>query len=578
MQIQSSKTSGNQNRVSGFLRFFVFSLLTVAFAFTSLHAQTVAYVTNFNNNTVSAIDTSTNTVRATIPVGPGPNGVVVSPDSTRVYVANFSDASISVIGTGNNTVVQTFPLPNSLPDFLAITPDGKTLYVPTGSGSVLVVDAITGSVIASIPTDPALAAAITPDGSRVYVVTIASTVDVIDTATNTLVGSPIPFSQSFTGLVNPAITMTPDGTNAYLAGEGSDNVSVLATSTNTIGTVIPFPAGSQPFASAVNPAGNRAYVALLNTATVAALDTSTNTQTAVIGVGNVPSALAVTPDGSSVYVTNAADNTVSVINTATNTVTATIPVGVTPVGIAFATLGPVIFACPTVITQPGTFRLVTDLHCFNTDGIDIRSNNVVIKLGGHSIIQDAAHFGFVQLGVSVGRGVVGGATNVQIFGPGTITGFGVGVAFEQVINSMVKNVTATQDLFGFTVAGGDAVGCGAHCPSGNNVFSGNTATQTLQGFTLNNAFFNHLRANNASNNRFGFVLGTGQLNMLQSNTANNNSVFGIDDLAPDGIFNTFQKNTAQGNGVFDLNDNNPNCDSNKWQQNTFGKANQPCIH
>jgi YVTN family beta-propeller protein len=78
MQVQSSKPSGNRNRVSGFLRLFIFSLLTTAFACTTLNAQTVAYVVNqsfaLSSGTVSVINTSTNAVIATIPVGTQPAG------------------------------------------------------------------------------------------------------------------------------------------------------------------------------------------------------------------------------------------------------------------------------------------------------------------------------------------------------------------------------------------------------------------------------------------------------------------------------------------------------------------------
>lgn len=38
-----------------------------------------AYVTNQNDDTVSVIDTSSNTVIATIPVGNGPFGIAITP-------------------------------------------------------------------------------------------------------------------------------------------------------------------------------------------------------------------------------------------------------------------------------------------------------------------------------------------------------------------------------------------------------------------------------------------------------------------------------------------------------------------
>ena len=49
---------------------------------------TKVYVTNYGSNTVSVIDTATNTVTATVTVGTNPRGVAVSPDGKKVYVAN----------------------------------------------------------------------------------------------------------------------------------------------------------------------------------------------------------------------------------------------------------------------------------------------------------------------------------------------------------------------------------------------------------------------------------------------------------------------------------------------------------
>jgi DNA-binding beta-propeller fold protein YncE len=43
------------------------------------------------------INTATNTITATIPVGSSPDGVAVSPDGTHLYVTNFDDNTVSVI-------------------------------------------------------------------------------------------------------------------------------------------------------------------------------------------------------------------------------------------------------------------------------------------------------------------------------------------------------------------------------------------------------------------------------------------------------------------------------------------------
>ena len=69
-----------------------------------------AYITNQNSNTVSVIDTATDTISATIPVGLTPEGVAVSPDGRKVYVANVGVSTVSVIDTATNTVSATIPL------------------------------------------------------------------------------------------------------------------------------------------------------------------------------------------------------------------------------------------------------------------------------------------------------------------------------------------------------------------------------------------------------------------------------------------------------------------------------------
>jgi len=82
---------------------------------------TNAYVTNAFDNNVSVIDTATNKVVATIPVGSSPNCVAITPNGTHrygdddrrhpplAYVTNGADNTVSVIDTASNTVVATIP-------------------------------------------------------------------------------------------------------------------------------------------------------------------------------------------------------------------------------------------------------------------------------------------------------------------------------------------------------------------------------------------------------------------------------------------------------------------------------------
>ena len=89
--------------------------------------------------------------------------------------------------------------------------------------------------------------------------------------------------------------------------------------------------GSQPGGVAVTPDGSKVYVANFLSNNVSVIATATNTVTATIPVGSEPFGVAVTPDGCKVYVANGASNDVSVIATATNAVTAAIAAGSGPV-------------------------------------------------------------------------------------------------------------------------------------------------------------------------------------------------------------------------------------------------------
>ena len=81
--------------------------------------------------------------------------------------------------------------------------------------------------------------------------------------------------------------------------------------------------------------GAFAYVANLFGDNVSVIATATNTVVATVPVGAGPFGVAVNPNGAFAYVVNSFANNVSVIATATNTVVATIPVGDFPSFIAF---------------------------------------------------------------------------------------------------------------------------------------------------------------------------------------------------------------------------------------------------
>ena len=184
---------------------------------------------------MDVIDIATAKVIATISVGSGPTGVAVTPDNKSVYVTNQSSNSVSVIDTATNTVKTTISSGlGTGPDGIAMAPDGRHVYVVNfASGTVSVISTATNTVSATITvgTDP-IGIAVTPDGTGAYVTNSSSnTVSVIDTSTNTVSAT----INSGLGSSPQGIAITPDGTKVYVANYTSPGtVSVIDVATNTV--------------------------------------------------------------------------------------------------------------------------------------------------------------------------------------------------------------------------------------------------------------------------------------------------------------------------------------------------------
>jgi len=342
-----------------------------------------AYITNLNDNTVSVIDTASNTVTATVQVGKFPNGVAVTPDGAHVYVANVLDGTVSVIDTATNTVTATVTV-GMVPWGVAATPDGAHVYVANfSSNTVSVIATASNSVTATVtvglnPTG----VAVTPDGARVYVGNQGDgTVSVLDTAGNTVTATVT------LGGVPDGVAVTPDGAHVYVGNFSSNTVSVIATASNTVSATVPV--GKSPQGVAVTPDGAQVYVANQGDGTVSVIATAGNTVTATVPVGILPVGVAVTPDGAHVYVANQSDNNVAVIATAGNTVTATVPVGIGPraFGKFISSSGDTTPPVTRLAAQPGTLKhrklksanatmtfspggLTIQTQCFDSHGLD----------------------------------------------------------------------------------------------------------------------------------------------------------------------------------------------------------------
>src|SRR5579859_5222301 len=121
-------------------------------------------------------------------------GIAASAKTGMLFVSTF--ARIAAINLSTDKIVWDKPIEGGC-DRLAISPDGKLLYVPSFEGPTWhVVDAATGDVIATLtPKSGAHNTIYSNDGTRVYLAGLKSPVlSVADPSTHTIVKTVGPFA------------------------------------------------------------------------------------------------------------------------------------------------------------------------------------------------------------------------------------------------------------------------------------------------------------------------------------------------------------------------------------------------
>jgi YVTN family beta-propeller protein len=281
----------------------------------------VAWVVNQDvrsavKGSVTPIDTATNKVIKKIPVPGNAIAVALTPDGRTAWVALNAArpggrGAVIPVSTSTYHVGKPVKVACMLPGNMVITPSGKTLYVGDSvSGTVAPVHTATGAAGRPIKTGAnplEITMAITPDGKTVYVVNEepAGVVTPIDTATNTA-GKNIKV-----GAYPFAIVITPDGKTAYVLNlaqgvPGKGTVTPISTATNIAGKPIPIKHAAFPLAAnllVITPDGKTIYAA--GSTTLTPIDTATNTALPAIRVAprhGFDTAVAITPDGRTIYV------------------------------------------------------------------------------------------------------------------------------------------------------------------------------------------------------------------------------------------------------------------------------------
>jgi YVTN family beta-propeller protein len=288
-----------------------------------------AYVGLFKDNAVAVLDTGANSVLGTIPIPPGPHGLVVTPDGRKVYVSSDGASTVSVIDTATDQVASSIEV-GPTPHGLAISPDGtRVLVAGFGGNQAEIVDTVTDRIVGQLPVPQPHNSAISPDGRTAYVGSQqqgATALVILDLASMTQVGS-VPLDKT-----PRALSFSPDGKQLYFTVAGVDAVQVFDPGTNQVAAQIPV--GASPHHPLFTPDGQTGLVVSQGPGELAILAPAGNAVSDTVKVGTQPHWLATSSDGRTAYVTNEGSNDVSVVDLASRAVTATIPVGNAPRKIA----------------------------------------------------------------------------------------------------------------------------------------------------------------------------------------------------------------------------------------------------
>ena len=178
----------------------------------NVNRQTLLFVTENQGNSVAVVDPVYGRVLKRITVGKAPIGIVASPDGTRVFVANYGDSSVSILDTASQSVLLTTPV-DGHPYGLALSTDAQTLF-------------------ASLQN--------TDDRQR----PIRGAVAFLDA--NTLTERlHVKVGKTPVGV---SVAMTPRGEKLYVANQGSNSVSVIATSVKAPKIIKTLATGNKPSA------------------------------------------------------------------------------------------------------------------------------------------------------------------------------------------------------------------------------------------------------------------------------------------------------------------------------------------
>jgi YVTN family beta-propeller protein len=305
------------------------------------------YAAEQASNTVSVTDPGDNTLVGVIRLGdPQPgnlsplyrgqvlvHGMGFSPDHKTLAVVSIGTNSVSFIETATNTVKHVTYLGRA-PHEAFFTPDGKEVWATVrGEDYIAVLDGHTyeEKTRIKVPAGPGMQI-FSPDGKYGYVCSSFTPETVVITVADHRIVGRVAQVSPFC----PNIAATPDGKQVWftLKDVGKTMVFDAHPPFTVLTTIETGPITNHVnFASTAN--GTFAYVSVGGLNQVQVFRTSDFMKVATIPVGKLPHGVWPSGDGSRIYVgVENADELVA-INTQTNKVIATVPIGQSPQAIAY---------------------------------------------------------------------------------------------------------------------------------------------------------------------------------------------------------------------------------------------------
>lgn len=308
--------------------------------------QALVFVENSHSGDVSIIDAATLRVTGTIPIGQSPDEIVASPAGDILYLSRIvrrddgrptGNGELVAVDPAARSVLWRAPLHGS-PNHIAVSPDGRRVYVTIVSGSwVDVVDVDKRSVVDSVevgtgPHD----IEVSRDGKTVYVGLIRGTdVTIFDAATKKVIRK-IPFGQN----VRP-IALSPDESRLFVQLSHTHAITVVDPRSGKIlqRLAMPLPPGKTlPDSMPIDVNHGLRITSdgkfLISNGSlfdlVAIWSLPDLRLVGTVPVGHDPNWIVLSPDGKRVFVSNRASDDVSVIDLASRREVSRVKVGSYP--------------------------------------------------------------------------------------------------------------------------------------------------------------------------------------------------------------------------------------------------------